>query len=176
MRSKLIIIFALFLATACDNTLVEPTFKSYKSPEDIIDSMYLKLNVKYAVTLEEKTFVVKSTSTTYDLFDYTHTINFTDGSKMVIVTTYNLYPSSSYNSKEGNNVSGWQGYYAAMTFTDKYKNSTYDFRAKTAALTTGPSYYKGKYHLLTFNDIYCGNPGYVQLKCSLNGTLALLKY
>ncbi len=176
MHFKSLLILSLFFIVACDDKIVSPTFESYKAPEDIIDSAYLKLRVKYAVTLEEKIFVVKSAKTTYDLFDYTHTINFTDGSTMVIVTTYNLYPSDSYNSKEGNNVSGWQGYYAAMTFTDKYKNSTYDFRAKTGALTTGSSYYKGKYNLLTFNDVYCGNPGYVQLKCSLNGTLALLKY
>lgn len=176
MRSKLFTILALFLVSACDNQEIEPTFKNYKAPGDIIDSAYMKLNVKYANTLEEHTFIVSSTQTTYDLFDYTHTINFTDGSRMVIVTTYNLYLSSQFNSKEGNNVSGWQGNYAAMTFSDKYKNSTYDFRTKTNALTVGGSYYKGKYVLLSFNDIYCGNPGYVQLKCSLNGTLALVKY
>lgn len=176
MRFKFILLLSLVFATACDNTLVSPQFESYKAPEDIIDSTYLKLKVKYAVTLEEKTFVVKSTTSSYDLFDYTHTINFTDGSKMVLVTTYNFYLNDSYNAKTGNNVSGWQGNYAAMTFTDKYKNSTYEFRTKTAALTTGSSYYKGKYHLVTFNDIYCGDPGYVTVKCSLNGTLALLKF
>ena len=177
MRFKFILLLSLVFATACDNTLVSPQFESYKAPEDIIDSTYLKLKVKYAGNpTEDRTLIVKSTTSSYDLFDYTHTINFTDGSKMVVITTYNFYLNTSFNSKTGNNVSGWQGNYAAMTFIDKYKNSTYEFRAKTAALTTGSSYYKGKYHLVTFNDIYCGDPGYVNTKCSLNGTLAILKY
>ena len=176
MRFNYLFIITLLLISACDNTIIEPTFKSFKAPEDIVDSTYMQLKVKYATTLEEKTFIVSSTKTTYDLFDYIHTINFTDGSKMVIITTYNLYLSSLYNSKTGSNVSGWQGNHAAMTFTDKYKNDSYDFRTKTNALQVGSTYYKGKYVLLSFNDIYCGNPGYVQTKCSLNGTLALLKY
>ena len=176
MRFNYLYLLAFLLISACDNTIIEPSFKSFKAPEDIVDSTYMQLKVKYATTLEEKTFIVSSTQTTYDLFDYIHTINFTDGSRMVITTTYNLYLSSLYNSKTGSNVSGWQGNYASMTFTDKYKNDSYDFRAKTNALQVGSSYYKGKYVLLSFNDIYCGNPGYVQVKCSLNGTLALLKY
>ncbi len=176
MRFKLFTILVLFLVVACDNQVIEPTFKSYKAPEDIVDSAYLKLKVKYAGTLEERTFIVKSTYTTYDLFDYTHTINFMDGSRMVIVTTYNLYLSNQFNAKPGNNVSGWQGNYAAMTFTDKYKNNTYDFKTKNNALMVGSSYYKNKFVLLTFNDIYCGEPGYIPTTCSLNGTLALTKY
>lgn len=177
MRFNSIILLSLLLSSACDNSTIEPKFETYVAPEDVIDTTYLKLKVKYAGTLEEKTFTVRSRQTLYSLnnYTYTHTFNFTDGSVMVIKAANRFRPLDQVYVREGFDIASWQSAQAVMSFTDKYKNETYEFRSKINGLSLS-SYTNNKFILLTFNDVYCGTPGGITVKCSLNGTLAVYNY
>ncbi len=164
------------MSSACDNSTIEPKFETYVAPEDAIDSAYLKLKVKYATTLEEKTFIVRSRQTLYNSNNtYTHTFTFIDGSVMVIKAANRFRVSDQYYIREGFDIAGWQSTEAVMSFTDKYKNESYEFRSKANGLSIN-AYTNNKYILLTFNDVYCGSPGGITTKCSLNGSLAMYNY
>lgn len=177
MRFNFLFTLTIILISACDNSTIEPKFETYLAPEDIIDSAYLKLNVKYATTLEERTFIVRSRQTIYNLntYTYTHTITFTDGSIMIIKAADKFRAMDQFYVREGFDVASWQSFQAVMSFTDQYKNETYEFRAKINGLSVSASN-NNNFILLNFNDIYCGTPGGITVKCSLNGTLALKNY
>lgn len=177
MRFNTIFTLTILLISACSSSTIEPKFETYQAPEDIVDSAYLKLYVKYATTLEERTFIVGSRQTVYDLnnYTYTHTFIFTDKSVMVIKAGGRLRPMDQLYVREGFDVASWQGGQAVMSFTDKYKNESYEFRAKLNGLSVSGSS-NNNFILLSFNDINCGNPGGTNVKCSLNGTLALKKH